>query len=313
MSGSPLRVVPGRTGSAEDRMQTPLGALVRVYVNGRLARGEIMRGSATRTRTILSYLADTFGHRPVANMGHADIDRWRATRGHLSPATLRTEISVVRGFVRWLQRERHVRTDPMAYTKPPRVPRTVPRALTRSEVEALWRVLPDERARAIVALMLGCGLRRCEVLRLQVGDWDRRLGTIRVHGKGNHERVIPIPGYVATHLERYLVDARWGPMIRRLDGVTSISSSYLGRLVQEWMVEAGVKHAPLDGKACHALRHTLASEVADVEPDLRVLQEILGHRYLTSTQVYLRRVQLPRMRAAMEAAAAHDTDSSQGP
>lgn len=286
------------------RMNSPLGRRAREYVNGRVDRQEISRGTATRTRTVLSYLCESFGQRPVDRLSHKDIDRWRASRHYLSPATLRNDISTVRGFVRWLQRERHVRNDPMAYTKPPKVPRSVPRALTRDEVDQLWSVLPDDRARAIVALMLGCGLRRIEVLRLEVADWDRRDGTIRVLGKGGHQRTVPVPGFVADHLDSYLCTARLGPMIRTLDGTRGLAHSTLGRMMEKWMREAGIKTAAFDGRNCHSLRHTLASEVADVESDLRVLQEILGHQYLTSTQVYLRRTQLPKMREAMEAAAA---------
>ena len=90
-------------------------------------------------------------------------------------------------------------------------------------------------------------------------------------------------------------------MIRRLDGVSPISNSYIGRMTREWLELAEVKSRPGDGKACHALRHTMASEVADVEPDLRVLQGLLGHVSLTSTQVYLRSADMGRMRAALEA------------
>lgn len=298
----------GETKINPTRFETPLGRLAKRYVKGRLERGELARSSSRSIKTVLGALVETFGARPVEQLGPSDIDRWLATTRHLAAATRRSQLSAVRGFMLWLQRERHIRNDPLRFTKPLRVPRTVPRALTRDETDALWAVLPDDRARAIVALMLGVGLRRCEVLGLQVGDWDRRERTLRVVGKGGHQRLLPVPDHVRVHLDRYLVGALRGPMIQRVDGPGGISNSYLGILMKQWMYDAGIKSSPHDGRACHSLRHTLASEVVDVEPDLRVVQQILGHQSLTSTQIYLRHIQMPKMRAAMEAAAGNDPE-----
>jgi integrase/recombinase XerC len=224
------------------------------------------------------------------------------SRAHLSPGTRRNELSIMRGFVAWLQQERHVRRSPLVGVRPPKVPRSVPRALTRDECDAIADVLPDARAHAIFVLMRRCGLRRCEVLGLEVGDWDRGAETLRVTGKGSHERLVPVPDDVTAALRVYVA---WpaGPMVRTLDGRRGISTSYLGRLVSSWMFDAGVKVAPWDGRAAHSFRHTIASEVADIVSDLRVVQELLGHRSLMSTQVYLRRVNLGATRSALDAAA----------
>jgi site-specific recombinase XerD len=286
---------------AVDRLT--LTPLIRKYIRGRVDRREIEPITADRHRHALVTFAESFGGRQVKMMGRADIERWVASRGKNSVATRRLEMSTVRGFVRWLQVERIIKSDPMVSVKSPKPARRVPRALTRPEVEALCAVLPDARARAIVALMLGAGLRRCEVIRLQVGDWDRHAQTIQVRGKGGHERHVPVTAHVAEALGEYIGGARLGPMIRSyMNDASGLSTSSMTKLMRGWMVEAGVKHAPWDGKAGHALRHTVASDVADVEPDLRVVQEMLGHASLSSTQIYLRHAGLGRVRAAMDAA-----------
>lgn len=280
---------------------TTMWPLIVRYSSGRMARGEIARNTAIRVRSILASFAISYGRRPVANLGRAHIEAWMAERGPvIGPASRRNEFQAMRQFTCWLRLEKVIKTDPCAGMRAPRVPRSVPRALTAEEVDQLRAVLPDQRARAMVALMLDMGLRRGEVIGLQVGDWDRTAKTLRVKGKGGHERVLPVPDIVTEQLSAYLneVGARSGPMIRRLDG-GPISNSYIGRMTREWLEESGVKARAYDGKACHALRHTLASEVADVEPDLRVLQQLLGHVSLTSTQVYLRGADMDRMRTAL--------------
>lgn len=288
--------------AAESEEMRAIRRLTAQYVRERVQRHEIVKSSARRMRTVLSYFAQSYGGRDPAKMGRKDVERWLATRAHLGAGTRRNEVVIVRGFVKWLREMRILKADPMLGIKSPKVPRAVPRALTDDEARRLWFALPDPRARAIVALMIGVGLRREEVITVQVGDWDRGGRTLRVLGKGGHVRLLPVPQAVAAVLELYVSHSA-GPMIRREDGVHGISNSYVGRLMRTWMESAGIKNAAFDGKACHSLRHTLASRVADREPDLRVLQQILGHVSLTSTQIYLRHAEMGKLRAAMEGAA----------
>jgi site-specific recombinase XerC len=277
--------------------------LVYAWINGRVRRREITAGTARRYRTVALTFAETFGARPVKNMSRRDVERWLESRQHLAKGTLRNDVNTLRGFLTWLQREQHIARHPMLDIRTPKVPRSVPRALTDDEAHRFWDSLPDLRSRAIVTLMLGLGLRRAEVLGLQVGDWDRRSQTITVTGKGGHMRQLPMLESQAAHIDRYLdsIGVTAGPMIRTEDGSRSISNCWLGMLVAQWMRDAGVKHRPLDGKAAHALRHTAASDIADVETDLRVVQQFLGHQSLATTQIYLRRIGLVRIREAMEA------------
>lgn len=298
-----LTLITPRATLGKSEGSAKVEPLITRYVASRLTRREICRMTARRTRTVLNSFAATYGQRPVKNMSAADIERWMKTRQHVAQSTLRYDVVTLRTFIKWLRQEGELRNDPMRTIANPKTPRSVPRALTRAEGMALLSVLPDARANAIVMLMLGLGLRRSEVAGLQAGDWDQVARTLRVTGKGGHTRLLPVPGRVAAALNRYRVRMAAGPMIRHHDGVRGLSAIRISALIRDWMLLAGIKAAPYDGKACHSLRHTLASEVADVEPDLRVLQQILGHVSLTSTQIYLRGVESARLRSALEGAA----------
>lgn len=283
-----------------------MGNLVDCYVSGRVKRGEIARTTRRRTLTVLRIFAETYGDRDPAKLSGRDVDRWLGERSHLAAGTRRSEWSVVHVFAIWLVQRGVVRRDPFIGKRPPKVPRVGGRDLSRDECEAIEAVLPDARAWAIYSLMRWLGLRRSEVLSIQVGDWDRRGRVLRVIGKGGHERIEPVPEWVSGRLATYLNEtgATAGPLIRTLDGRRGISDCYVGALMRRWMIEAGVKRAPLDGRACHSLRHTIASELIESGADIKVVQELLGHASLTSTQVYLRRAAAGRVLEAMERARA---------
>jgi site-specific recombinase XerD len=278
--------------------------LVLSYIRGRVGRREIRLNTAARQRSILLGFAASYGKRPINLLSRKHVERWLEDRQDLAPSSRRNEFQALRQFTRWLVVEHKIKTDPVATMKAPKVPRSVPRALAGDEVDRLLEVLPDARARLVIALMLRLGLRRAEVISLQVGDYDDRARTLTVVGKGGHARLLPVPGDVAGAIHAYMSERGWtnGSLILRADGHGGISNSRIGQMVRGWMEDAGVKTRPYDGKAPHALRHTLATNVAAVEPDLRVVQSILGHVSLTSTQIYLRHAELGKVRDAIERA-----------
>ena len=189
------------------------------YVSERRARREITAATAARQRSVLIGFAVHYGARPVANLSQRDIERWLESRAGVAPGTRRYEWTTVRSWTRWLQRRRTIKRDPFADIKAPRVPRSVPRALPREDAERLRAVLPDSRARAIVALMLGLGLRLSEVCALEVGDYDPAARTMTITGKGGHTRLLPVPSDVEHAIVQYLAQRRRaaGPLIQRDD------------------------------------------------------------------------------------------------
>lgn len=270
---------------------------------GRLRRGELVLQTVRQWRSVLGGLVVCHGDRPVERFGIGTIERWREATAHHKPSTRASDWTAVTNFTKWLHQQGHIRTDPCVGLKAPRRPRTEPRALETGAVAALLRVAPDARARAIIWLEVGLGLRRIEVHRARIEDWLRRDELLRVTGKGGHERTVPVVAGARRALLAYLAEwpATVGPLIRSTTNPSNpLSLSALSHYMATWMYAAGIKHAPLDGVNGHALRHTAASDVLDNCGDLRVVQEMLGHQNLATTAVYLRRSRIGVMREAME-------------
>jgi len=284
-------------------MCTDLESLVEQYIAERTALREFV--SEHTRRQVSSILRRFIEGADVLDRDH--VVAWFKHYSYCAPGTMRTMYGVSRTFCRWALDHGHIDTDPMVGIAAPKVPRAVPRALGVGELGQLWDALPDSRARAIVALMAGLGLRVAEVSHLEVGDWDRYSDVLIVRrGKGGHDRSLPVPSAVRGALDTYLREypARAGAFIRsQHDDRSSITPGRIGILVSEWMTTAGVKAAAWDGRACHALRHTFAQMLYErgQDPDLRLVQAALGHQHLASTEIYMRRhVDMVRMRAAME-------------
>lgn len=282
---------------------TTLTTHTTAYVHGRRQRDEVTARTARNLRYALDGLDQSFGNRPLTQLGPRAIERWMGSIGHLAPATRRNHLAAARGFCRWLMDRDLIGDDPTSGVARIRQPRSVPRALGRDDVARLWRALPDDRARAIIALMVWCGLRCVEVARLQVTDYDPDGATIRVVGKGMHVRDLPVPAEVGAIVGRYLAGiggVMSGPLVRssRIPS-RGLSECTISTYVSRWMTDAGLKVGRWDGRSAHALRHTCASDVLDECGDLRVVQEMLGHTHLSSTAIYLRRAGMGRLREAM--------------
>lgn len=279
-----------------------LSVLVGRYLDHRVGQCTLSILSARNHRSTLNVFAQCLSHIAIDAMQVTHIEQWLASRQHLAPATRRAQFSSVKTFCNWLVREGHLKSNPVLEMRPPRQPRTVPRAVDADAVAALLAVVPDVRGRAVVWLMVGMGLRCCEVENLEMGQWDRRSQTMVVRGKGSHERALPVPAEVTAALDAYLAEfpANSGPLVRSYRRPSSaLTADALSGLVSEWFRAAHLKRAARDGISAHALRATAASDVLDVCGDLRVVQEMLGHQNLATTSIYLRRSGLPQMRAAM--------------
>lgn len=280
-----------------------LDELVCEYLSGRSRRAEITMVTVRQYRSALGGLAQVHGRRPIAQYGPGTIRRWLEAIAWQKASSRAAKWTAVLGFNRWLIATGRIHSDPCAGMDAPRRPRTEPRALDEDAVGALLAAAPDARARLIIWLEVGLGLRRIEVHRLRIEDWSRRDRVLRVTGKGSHERLVPMISAAAHAVEEYLAEwpATVGPLVRSTtDSSRPLSLSALSHYMARWMYDAGIKMAPRDGVNGHALRHTAASDVLDRCNDLRVVQEMLGHSSLAVTTVYLRRASIAQMREAME-------------
>ncbi len=214
----------------------------------------------------------------------------------LSAASAARGVVAVRGLHRFAVREGWVLDDVAARIRPPAPPRRLPKAIPVDCVEALLEAanLDDEprslRDRALLELLYGTGARISEAVGLAVDDVDRASGTIRVTGKGSRQRVVPIGSYALTALDGYLIRGR--PALAAQG--RGISALFLnargGRLSRQsaWTILRAVadRAGITEDLSPHTLRHSFATHLLDGGADVRVVQELLGHASVTTTQIY---------------------------
>ncbi len=232
---------------------------------------------------------------------------WR-TRANYSPRSNARLLSTLRAFFAWRVRRGERADDPTALLEPPKLPRSLPKALAESQIEALLAV-PDTdtplglRDRAMLELMYACGLRVSELVELASTAINLRQGVLRVTGKGGKERLVPL-GEEAQHwLERYLAHSR-----PQLAGKRALAPLFIGtngeppsrqqfwHLVKRHAAAAGIDPARISP---HGLRHSFATHLLNHGADLRALQMLLGHSSLSTTQIYtlVAREQLKQLHA----------------
>lgn len=277
---------------------------IAAYLKNRRTRGEINQRTALDVSFTLAGFSRTFGNRPLPQLGPAAIDRWLESIAHLEPSTRRNYLSRIRTFTDWMLHQGHIHKDPCAGIKPIVQPEPMPVTLRPSEVGQLLEFLPDSRARAVIMLEYGMGLRAGEVSRLTTRDWDQTAGTMLIRGKRMKERTLPVPDEVARALRAYLAEVgeRPGPLIRSVTRPwAGLSPATLSHYVRFWMRDAGVKRGPNDGRSGHSFRRTAATELLDACGDVRVVSAFLGHSNTAVTMKhYIRRAELAQIRTAME-------------
>lgn len=240
-----------------------------------------------------------------------DYFAWRTRHGY-SPRSNARLLSTLRAFFA-LQLRRGARADdPTALLDPPKLPRSLPKALSEREIEALLAA-PDFstptglRDRAMLELMYAAGLRVSELTGLAATAVNLRQGALRVMGKGGKERLVPL-GEEALHwLQRYLAEARpvlagkRAPAALFLNpagpgAVEAPSRQQFWQLVKRHAAAAGIDPRRISP---HGLRHSFATHLLNHGADLRALQMLLGHASLSTTQIYtlVAREQLKRLHA----------------
>lgn len=272
------------------------------YVRTRVERGEIRPTTAKAYRDVLRLFAEVHNG-PPEKITRRTVERWLATMSELPPGTRRTRWSVLRGFLAWLRTEGILTNDPMRGMVAPKVPKAVHRALAEDNARALLGACRDPRDEVIIALGLQLGIRRGEIARLEVGSFSPDLMTVKIDGKGGHARLLPTTSSLRKALRRYTAWAgvNAGPLIRG-DKYPQrpVSPDWVGRQVARICYDAGIKNRPGDGVACHAMRHTAATDVYQRTRDVLIVQQMLGHSSLQTTQVYVQGMDLEGMRGAME-------------
>ncbi|MCY4545121.1 MAG: tyrosine recombinase XerC [Gemmatimonadetes bacterium] len=230
-------------------------------------------------------------------------------REGFSRRTIARRFAAVRSFFHFLCREGAVSSNPCVYLTTPKWDRHLPRFLDRSQVEALLGQ-PDRgqvlglRDAVILELLYGAGMRLSELVGLDIGAIELTEERIRVIGKGDKERIVPLGGQALAALESYL-DAR--PLLikaKREETAALLLNQHgrrlTGRGVQYILARYGLRISQ-QGLTPHMLRHTTATHLLDAGADLLAVKELLGHERLSTTQVYTH-VALDRLKKMYEEA-----------
>ena len=212
----------------------------------------------------------------------------------LIPTSRARHLVTLRGFFRFLHQENVLPHDPAALIELPKSGRHLPGVLSGHEIRALLAAPPVDRPAglrdaAMLEILYAAGLRVSELIRLKVLDLNFEAGFVRVFGKGGKERVVPIGRPALRVLHRYLDQAR--PLL--LKGETSVflfvarrgrplSRQGFWKLLKKYALQAGIRH-PVSP---HTLRHSFASHLLEGGADLRVVQIMLGHADIATTQIY---------------------------
>lgn len=231
----------------------------------------------------------------LLDANQADIQQYLAVRFPQSkPRSISRLIASLRRFYRYHLREARVASDPTEQIDSPKLPRALPKSLNEEEVEALLKA-PDIdsplglRDRAMLELLYASGLRVSELVGLKVTEVSLSEGVIRVTGKGSKTRLVPMGELAVEWIARYLKQSRPHILQKRLSDtlfVTQRGSAMTRQafwyLIKRYALLAGItKHL-----SPHVLRHAFATHLLNHGADLRVVQMLLGHADISTTQIY---------------------------
>lgn len=244
----------------------------------------------------------------------------RMLRGYVSylheceyaKTTMARRLACLRSFFRFCCREDLAEHNPAKSLRTPRIGRKLPHFLTTEQVGRLLETPPANdpmglRDRAILETLYSAGLRVAELAGLNVSDWDRDSNILRVFGKGRKERIAPIGSYAAKAMTRWLEvrqpddndpDAQNAFFLNRFG--RRLTTRSIGRMLEKHLQVAGLDTIT----SPHTLRHSFATHLLDGGADLRSVQELLGHKSLTTTQIYTH-VSTKRLRETYESAHPH--------
>lgn len=274
------------------------------YLAQYAARG-VCDGSVSRATSVLGKWGQWMKRcRPRPRIEEIDaplIARFiRSRTAFKSKSTVYGTLSVMRGMGEFLVREGVWESNPMRWMRGPKVTpySHLPKRLDRSDVEALWKAAAESRGAyrrslwlTVLALLYGTGLRRGELSRLRVVDWDREHGAILIDGrKTGRERRVPVPDLTYRCIET-LLPLRHNELVRA--GCAEVAELFVGsdgRPLSEQAISMGVhrlaRRAGIELASVHQFRHTCASDLIEAGVALPEVQRILGHQVISTTMRY---------------------------
>jgi integrase/recombinase XerD len=253
----------------------------------------LSRNTLESYRRDLAQLADFLAPRAIQSATESDLFAFLAARRTKSSSAARM-LSSLRRFYGYCLREKHVESDPTLRIERPKRPPRFPKSLSESDVEALLAA-PDVEAplglrdRAMLEVLYASGLRVSELVGLKLFEAKLDAGVVRIMGKGAKERLVPLGEEAVDWVSRYLAQARATLLARAQSDLLFVTRRGGGMTRQAfWHLIKRYGAAAIPGKALspHVLRHAFATHLINHGADLRVVQMLLGHADISTTQIY---------------------------
>lgn len=214
---------------------------------------------------------------------------------NLSTRTIAQLITALRSFFKYLALENFLEENPLSQLNLPKMPKQLPKYLTLDEVDKLLLLEIEQpahfklRTRVLIELLYSCGMRISELISLKIEHVHFQMGLIKVYGKGDKERMIPVNSYALELIEEYLETAR--PKILKQRQCDFLLLNHHGKQLTRqgaWkLIQQAARLAGIEKSVSpHMLRHSFATHLIENGADLRIVQELLGHSDISTTQIY---------------------------
>ncbi len=233
--------------------------------------------------------------KPLIDAEHSDLLAYIASRfdRRAKPSSTRRLLSSLKRFFQFSLRAGKITIDPSLRIVAPRLPRSLPKSLTETDVEQLLAAPACDlalglRDKAMLETLYATGLRVSELIGLTHSEVSLDMGVVRVTGKGGKERLVPLGEEADWWIRRYLADARPGLAHGRLSNALFLTNQGrpMTRQAFWYLVKRYALHSGLRSVSPHTLRHAFATHLINHGADLRVVQLLLGHADISTTQIY---------------------------
>lgn len=278
-------------------MSAPATPEIDTFIDHLWLEDGLSKNTLESYRADLSQFATWLSKRntPIMAANQADIQQYLAVKfPHSKPRSIGRLIASMRRFYRYALRENLIEKDPTLQIESPKLPRSLPKSLNEQEVEDLLNAPNINEAiglrdRAMLELLYASGLRVSELVTVKVNEVSTQDGVVRVTGKGSKTRLVPMGEEAADWITKYIKEARPEILQKRMSDAlfvtaraTAMTRQAFWYLIKRYALQAGIsKHM-----SPHVLRHAFATHLLNHGADLRVVQMLLGHADISTTQIY---------------------------
>ena len=205
-----------------------------------------------------------------------------------SPTSIMRKIASLRGFFKWACANEIIKTNPALTLEQPKVPQRLPKVISPQEIEEILNQNLNKTEKVIVELLYGCGLRVSELVNLKINDYDLNGKYLECTGKGSKDRIVPLGKKAIIAIKNYLPEREY--LIQKFNLVTkNLLINDKGKTINRQEIYTFIhNHGKMLNKTIspHTLRHSFATHLLENGADLRVVQELLGHSDVSTTQLY---------------------------